>query len=203
MRLMPNGEPFSFVVEVAAELNPFWTDASNLVMDYWKAVGVNASLKPEDRSLMYTRKAANEHDCAVWGGDGGLNDAMLEARWYYPHSDESLYGIGWVVWAENAGGNPQAEPVEPPAPVQRQVEIYAEMEQTPDPAAQNELFAELLTIAQEEFHAIGTTLPAMGYGIKKVNLKNVPASMPGAWLYPNPAPSHPETYFYEGGQQES
>ena len=41
----------------------------------------------------------------------------------------------------------------------------------------------------------------MGYGIKKVNLKNVPASMPGAWLYPNPAPSKPETYFFEGGQQ--
>jgi peptide/nickel transport system substrate-binding protein len=201
MRLMPSGEPFSFVVEVAAEINPFFTDTSNLVMDYWKAVGVNASLNPEDRSLMYTRKAANEHDCAVWGGDGGLNDAMLEARWYYPHSDESLYGIGWVVWADNAGGNPQAEPVEPPEAVQKQIDLYAEIEQTPDPAKQDELFNELLAIAQEQFHAIGTSLPAMGYGIKKVNLKNVPASMPGAWLYPNPAPSHPETYFYEGGQQ--
>jgi peptide/nickel transport system substrate-binding protein len=201
MRLMPSGDPFTFVVEVAAEINPFFTDTANLVMDYWKAVGVNASLKPEDRSLMYTRKAANEHDCAVWGGDGGLNDAMLEARWYYPHSDESLYGIGWVVWADNAGGNPQAEPVEPPEPVKKQIDLYAEIEQTPDPAKQTELFDQLLAIAQQEFHAIGTSLPAMGYGIKKVNLKNVPASMPGAWLYPNPAPSHPETYFYEGGQQ--
>jgi peptide/nickel transport system substrate-binding protein len=201
MRLMPSGDPFTFVVEVAAEINPFFTDTANLVMDYWKAVGVNASLKPEDRSLMYTRKAANEHDCAVWGGDGGLNDAMLEARWYYPHSDESLYGIGWVVWADNAGGNPQAEPVEPPEPVKNQIDLYAEIEQTPDPAKQTELFDQLLAIAQQEFHAIGTSLPAMGYGIKKVNLKNVPASMPGAWLYPNPAPSHPETYFYEGGQQ--
>jgi peptide/nickel transport system substrate-binding protein len=202
MRLMPSGEPFTFVVEVAAEINPFFTDTSNLVMDYWKAVGVNAQLKPEDRSLLYTRKAANEHDCAVWGGDGGLNDAMLEARWYYPHSDESLYGIGWVVWADNAGGNPQAEAVEPPDAVKKQIDLYAEIEQTPDPAKQTELFNELLAIAQEQYHAIGTSLPAMGYGIKKVNLKNVPASMPGAWLYPNPAPSHPETYFYEGGQQD-
>jgi peptide/nickel transport system substrate-binding protein len=202
MRLLPSGEAFTFVVEVAAELNPFWTDTANLVIDYWKAVGVNASLKPEDRSLMYTRKAANEHDCAIWGGDGGLNDAMLEARWYYPHSDESLYGIGWVVWANNAGGNPQAEAVEPPEAVQQQVELYNEIERTPDPTAQDELFNELLTIAQEQFHAIGICLPAMGYGIKKVNMKNVPATMPGAWLYPNPAPSHPETYFFEGGQQD-
>ncbi len=202
MRLMPSGDPFSFVVEVAAELNPFWTDASNLVIDYWKAVGVNASLKPEDRSLMYTRKAANEHDCAVWGGDGGLNDAMLEARWYYPHSDESLWGEAWVVWANNAGANPQTEAMEPPESIQKQVDLYAEIETTPDPAKQDELFNELLAIAQENFNAIGISLPAIGYGIKKVNMKNVPASMPGAWLYPNPAPSHPETYFYEGGQQE-
>ena len=202
MRLMPNGEPFTFVVEVAAEINPFWTDVSNLVIDYWRAVGVNASLNPEDRSLMYTRKAANEHDCAVWGGDGGLNDAMLEARWYYPHSDESLYGIGWVVWADNAGGNPQAEAVDPPESVQRQVEIYNEIEETPDPAVQDELFNELLAIAQEDYHAIGISLPAMGYGIKKVNLRNVPATMPGAWLYPNPAPSWPMTYYFEGGQQD-
>ena len=202
MRLMPNGEPFTFVVEVAAEINPYWTDVANLVIDYWRAVGVNASLNPEDRSLMYSRKAANEHDCAVWGGDGGLNDAMLEARWYYPHSDESLYGIGWVVWAENAGGNPQAEPVEPPEAIQQQVELYAQIEQTPDPAAQTELFNELLAIAQEQYHAIGISLPAMSYGIKKVNLKNVPATMPGAWLYPNPAPSWPMTYYFEGGQQD-
>jgi len=202
MRLLPNGEPFSFVVEVAAEINPYWTDVANLVIDYWRAVGVNASLNPEDRSLMYSRKAANEHDCAVWGGDGGLNDAMLEARWYYPHSDESLWGIAWVVWANRAGGNPQAEAMEPPESIQRQIEIYDEIEETPDPAMQDELFNELLGIAQENYNAIGISLPAMGYGIKKVNLKNVPATMPGAWLYPNPAPSHPETYFYEGGQQD-
>lgn len=201
MRLMPNGEPFSFVVMVAAEINPFFTDTSNLVIDYWQAVGINASLNPVDRSLMYTTKDSNEHDCAVWGGDGGLNDAMLEARWYYPHSTESLYGIGWVVWAGRAGGNPQAEAMEPPAAIQRQVELYQEIEETPDPAVQTELFNELLAIAQEEYHAIGICLPAMGYGIKKTNLKNVPAVMPGAWLYPNPAPTLPETYFYEGGQQ--
>lgn len=201
MRLLPNGEPFTFVVDVTSDLNPFWTDAGNLVIGYWNAVGVNASLNPIDRSLMYTRKAANEHDCTVWGGDGGLNDAMLEARWYYPHNDESLWGIAWVVWAGRAGGSPQAEAQEPPENIQQQEALYSEIEETPDAARQDELFNELLAIAQENFNAIGISLPAMGYGLKKVNLKNVPATMPGAWLYPNPAPSKPETYFFEGGQQ--
>ncbi len=201
MRLLPSGEPFTFVVDVTADLNPFWTDAANLVIGYWNAVGVNATLNPIDRSFMYTRKAANEHDCAIWGGDGGLNDAMLEARWYYPHNDESLWGIAWVVWADRAGGNPQAQAQEPPESIQQQEALYTEIEETPDAAKQDELFKELLAIAQENFNAIGISLPAMGYGLKKVNLKNVPATMPGAWLYPNPAPSKPETYFFEGGQQ--
>ncbi len=200
MRLMPSGEPFSFVVEVTADQLER-VDACNLVIQYWNAVGINASLNPEDRSLMYTRKDANEHDCAVWGGDGGLNDAMLEARWYFPHSTESLYGVGWVIWDDRAGGTPQAEPVEPPASIQQQMDLYDQIEEAPDPAVRNELFIELLAIAQENYHAIGVSLPALGYGLKKVNLKNVPAVMPGAWLYPNPAPTRPETYFYEGGQE--
>jgi peptide/nickel transport system substrate-binding protein len=201
MRLLPSGQPFTFVVDVTSDLNPFWTDAANLVIGYWNAVGVNATLNPIDRSLMYTRKAANEHDCTIWGGDGGLNDAMLEARWYYPHNDESIWGIAWVVWAGRAGGNPQAEAQEPPESIQQQEALYTEIEETPDAAKQDELFNELLAIAQGNFNAIGISLPAMGYGLKKVNLKNVPAIMPGAWLYPNPAPSKPETYFFEGGQQ--
>ncbi len=201
MRTLPGGEAFSFVIDVAAEVGAQWIDVTNLVVGYWNAVGINASLNSMDRSLMYTRKAANEHDCSVWGGDGGLNDAMLEARWYFPFSDESLYGIGWVVALGRAGGSPQAEAVEPPASILEQDELYRQIEQTPDAAAQDEIFNQLLAISQQNFNAIGISLPAMGYGIKKVNLKNVPASMPGAWLYPNPAPSKPETYFFEGGQQ--
>jgi len=201
MRLLPGGEPFSFVIDVAAEINPFWTDAANLVIGYWQAVGVTATLNSIDRSLMYTRKDANEHDCSVWGGDGGLNDAMLEARWYFPHSLESLWGIAWVVAAGRAGGTPQAEAMDPPESIAQQEALYLQIEQEPDAAKQDELFNQLLAIAQENFNAIGISLPALGYGIKKSNLKNVPASMPGAWLYPNPAPSKPETYFFEGGQQ--
>jgi peptide/nickel transport system substrate-binding protein len=201
MRLLPDGQPFSFVVDVTADLNPFWTDAANLVIGYWNAVGVNATLNPIDRSLMYTRKDSNDHDCTVWGGDGGLNDAMLEARWYFPHSLESLWGIAWVIYAGRTAGNPLAEPQDPPESIQQQIALYRQIEEEPDVAGQDELFKELLAIAQENFNAIGISLPALGYGLKKVNLKNVPATMPGAWLYPNPAPSKPETYFFEGGQQ--
>ena len=196
MRLLPSGEPLSFVIEVTGDLDPASLDSTNLVSGYWREVGVNAQVKPEDRSLLYSRKAANEHDCVVWIGGGGLNDAILDPRWYFPGSGESNYAIAWFVWYADPA-NPQAEPMEPPARTQEQMALYDEIAASPDPAVQNDLFNEILAISQEIFYAIGVSLPSPGYGIKKVNLKNVPPVMPSAWLYPNPAPTRPEQYFFE------
>jgi peptide/nickel transport system substrate-binding protein len=197
MRLMPNGEPFNFVILATADLQPTMIDASTLVLDYWNAVGVNASLNPVDRSLLYSRKDANEHDCAVWGGDGGLNDAILDPRWYYPFSTESLWAVAWYIWQADPA-NPLAEPMEPPEYIKEQVALYNEIEATPDPAVQTDLFNQLLAIAQEHYNAIGISLPAPGYGIKKLNVHNVPAVMPDAYIYPTPAPTNPEQYYFEG-----
>jgi peptide/nickel transport system substrate-binding protein len=196
MRLMPDGEPISFTVEVTADLDPTMVDATALVVDYWQTVGVNAQLKSEDRSLLWSRKDANEHDCVVWKGDGGLQEAILRPYWYFPFNVDSFWAVAWAVWYSEPA-NPQAAAMEPPAEVQEQMRIYDEILATPDPAVQNELFSQLLAISQEAFQAIGISLPAPGYGIKKVNLKNVPASMPDAWLWPTPAPSRPEQYYYE------
>ncbi len=37
--------------------------------------------------------------------------------------------------------------------------------------------------------SVSKALPT--YGIKKVNLKNVPKAMPSSWYYPTPAPTLP------------
>jgi len=196
MRLMPNGEPFSFVVEVTPNLSPAHVDVANLVVDYWKTVGVNASLKTEDRSLMFTRRDANEHDCMVWLGDGGSRDAILWPKFYFPMHPGSLFAIAWYIWYEEPS-NPQAEPMEPPARVREQMDLYDQIERTPDPEAQNELFNELLEISAELFYAIGISLPAPGYGIRKINLRNVPSSMPESAIYVDPGPTVPAQYFFE------
>jgi peptide/nickel transport system substrate-binding protein len=80
------------------------------------------------------------------------------------------------------------------------MELYHQLEATSDPEVQAELMNEILEIAAEEFYAIGTVLPAPGYGIVRNNFRNVPESMPSAWLYPNPGPTRPEQYFVEGSQ---
>jgi ABC-type transport system substrate-binding protein len=198
MRTRPDGQKISFVIEVSAT----GTDATNsdvmkIVVDQWQKVGIGAQLKPEDRSLLYTRKDANECDCAIWGGSGGLLDAILDPRNYFPFSHESNFAEAWFVWYDKPS-NPQTPPEEPPAPTKQQMELYQNgVLGSGDPAKQKDAFMEILKIAQDQFYVIGITLPSSGYAIVKNNFKNVPKEMPDAWLYPTPAPTNPEQYYFE------
>ena len=189
-RLGPDGKPIQFDVEVATGLSPTQTDGLELVRGYWSKVGIEMRVKAEDRALFYTRKEANQHDANVWGGDGGLNDAILDPRWYFPFSQESNYAIAWANWYN--GDTPAMKP--PPA-TQKQMELYDKLEASPDEAERHELFMQILKITQEEFYAIGTSLPARGYGIVKETFHNVPESMPNAYVYPTPGPTNPEQYY--------
>lgn len=196
-RLRPDGERLAIVIEVASSGVTAPVDTMNLVVNYWKEVGVNAQLQPEDRSLFSTRTDANEHDCAVWSGDGGLRDALLDPRWYVPFSDESNYGIGWYVWYAQPA-DAQTEAVEPPDDVKAHLEIWDQFKQTAGEDERIALFQELLATAQEQFYAMGISLPVPGYGIVKNNVVNVPESMPGSNTsnYGTPAPTNPEQYFF-------
>jgi peptide/nickel transport system substrate-binding protein len=196
IRLGPDGAPIVLNVEVdATQLDRI--SVLELVKGYWEAVGIQTNIQSEDRSLLYTRKDANEHDVAVWGGDGGL-DVILEPRWYFPFSGESLYAEAWQSWYNNPSGEGAlAAPEEPPAEVKRQMELYDQIKMSGDAAEQAELMKEILDIAVEQFYAIGISLGAPGYGIVKNNFHNVPSPHPGAWLYPNPGPTNPQQYWIE------
>jgi peptide/nickel transport system substrate-binding protein len=196
MRLLPGGEPLAFQVMATPDYMPKHVEIVNLVTGYWKAVGVNAELSSVSRSLLYTRKESNEHDAVVWIGDGGLQDAILEPRWYFPSTGESNFGYAWYLWYQNPP-EPQAKPMEPPEEAKRQMDLYDEIEATADPEAQTELFNELLGISIDMLYAIGVSLPSPGYGIKKLNLRNVPPVMPDASLYPTPAPSNPQQWWFD------
>lgn len=196
IRLGPDGNPIVFNVEVdATQLDRI--NVLELVKGYWEAVGIQANIVAEDRSLLYTRKNGNEHDVAVWGGDGGL-DVILEPRWYFPFSDESWYAEAWQSWYNNPSGEGAlTAPEEPPAEVKEQMELYEQIKMSGDPAEQAELMNQILEIAADQFYAIGISLTPPGYGIVKNNFHNVPSPHPAAWLYPNPGPTNPQQYWIE------
>ncbi len=191
MRLRPDGKPIYIAFEVAGGVFGPWVDLLELVKKYWAAVGIDMDPKVEDRSIFYTRKEANEHDAGIWGGDGGLMDGLLDPRWFFPFSNESIFATAWAQWFQS-GGTRGEEPIEP---AKRQMELYQELSATADEAKQIQLMKQILDIAADQFWVIGISRPIRGYGIVRNDFHNVPKVMPGAWLYPNPGPTNPPQYF--------
>ncbi|TDD68521.1 ABC transporter substrate-binding protein [Jiangella aurantiaca] len=191
-RLRPDGERIRFSVEVSNH-EPAWIDSLELIKVYWAEVGIDMRTESEDRSLLLTRKEANEHDAAVWFGSAGLKDAMLDPRCYFPSNNIfSDYAIPWANWF--VGKAEVSE--EPPEPVKEQMSLYRDLIESIDRDRQTEIFREILRIAKEEFYAIGTVLPVGDYCIVKNTFKNVPSSLiETGTQYPSPGPTNPEQYF--------
>lgn len=193
-RLGPDGKPITIIIEVSTSL-PVQVDTMDLVSKYWKAVGIDAQVKAEDRALFETRRQANEHDAVVWQGAGGI-DVVLNPPYYFPWSGRSDYAQPWYVWYAKPG-NPQTAPEEPPAAVKQQMALYDQLVTTADQAKQGALMRQILATAADQFYTIGISLPPNGYGIVRNNFRNVPKLIPDANTYPNPAPTNPCQYYIE------
>jgi peptide/nickel transport system substrate-binding protein len=193
-RLGPDGNRITFDIDVISTLDPAWPDVVEQVVGYWQAVGIDARESVVERSLLYERKAANQQDASVWGGDGGL-EVVLEPRWYFPYSNETHFAEAWQYWF-NGPDDPRAE--EPSEPAKMQMDFYNQLKSTADPDQQKALMDQILQIAADQFWVMGISLPANGYAIKKNNFHNVLESYPNAWLYPHPGPTNP-FQFYIGG----
>jgi ABC-type transport system substrate-binding protein len=192
MRLGPDGRPIRFVVEFATRDYGFaWAAVTDMVRTYWRAVGIDVSVKSENSELLYERKEANLHDAVVWQGDVGGMDPRLEPRYYMPYRDESNFAIPWATWYQSKGANGE----EPPAAVREQMRLYDQMAAAGDPEEQDRLLREVITMAREQFYAIGISLPPKGYGIRRTDFHNVPTTMMIESDYPEPGPSNPEQYF--------
>ncbi len=146
----------------------------------------------EERTEFYNRKAANQQDANVWGGDGGL-EVVLEPRWYFPFSNESNFAEAWQYYYNDPS---DARGEVPPDAVKQQMDLYRELQATPDQEGQAALMNQILQVAADQFYVIGIALPANGYGIVKNNVHNVPDQILAAWLYPNPGPTNPFTFYY-------
>jgi peptide/nickel transport system substrate-binding protein len=193
-RLGPDGKPISFVVE-SSDTQTQVNDMMNMIVKYWKEVGIDASLKVEERTAMYNSKAANAHDVVLWNGASGyLPNLLVDPRYWMPFSDESAWGIGWVRYNLKTPGG---EKYEPPAEVKKSIELYNKIVGTADPKQQVEFTKEMLANARDSFWTIGIVQPADGYGVVKNNFKNVPKSMPMAWIFPTFAPLNPEQFYIE------
>lgn len=193
-RLGPDGKRISFNIMVIPALGDF-LDSTQLVAQYWQAVGIDAKVQTVDRTLFYDRKDNNDHDAAVFLGSGGMADALFEPTFYFPFWNESLFAVPWGNWYASGGKSGEA----PPAEVRKQMDLYREITKYSDPAKQVALMKQLLDIAADQFYVIGVSTPGPLYSVVKNTMHNV-YPRPFAWTYPSPVASNTEQYYFDTTQ---
>ena len=129
----------------------------------------------------------------VWGSPGGL-DPYFDPRDFFPiHPQASWQAIPWVRWYLSGG----KEGEEPNASNKERLALYDEFKQTADPEKQEELFGQILQIAADEFEMFGISSRArpVRRGEERSSA-TCPRVLPGSWMYPDPGPTLPQTYYW-------
>lgn len=192
IRRMSNGEPVRFSVDVIPTLQPEHVDMLEMISRQWAELGVQMDVNPMERTFFYERTSnSNDHDAAVWGGQGSWVPGEIPQDIVPVHHD-SRYGIPWSQWY-NSGGK---EGEEPPESVKERMRLYDEAKTKVDPEERRALIRQIADIAADEFEVMSVSKAMPTYGIVKNDLRNVPEKMPSSWYYPTPAPTLPQVWYW-------
>lgn len=192
-RLRPDGERVFFSVDVVPNLSPEWVDALELIKEHWADIGIDMNINTIERSIFYERGDSNNFDMAIWSAPGGLDPYLSPRNVMAVHPQGSRMALPWATWYVS-GGN---DGMEPSDSMKQRLALYDEFKRTADPAEQERIFKEIHSMAADAFEVIGIVTDPDRVGIQNVNLRNVPTSMPRAWMYPNPGPTLPQQFFFD------
>ena len=192
IRLFPNGEPIIFNVNYAGVEQPEWGDALEIIREQWSEIGVGVNASSVERSIYYSRGEANEHDFMVWGAPGGLDPTLSPRDVLAIHPQASWFAIPWTRWYLSGG----AEGEEPSESMKKRLALYDAFKAEADPEKGLDIFRQIHQIAAEEFEVFGISTASSQWGVVNEKLRNVPEALPGSWMYPDPGPTMPQTYFY-------
>ena len=192
-RLRPDGQVLSIVYEYAPVFGS-WRDLGEMLVGFWKEIGIQLTLKEEDRSLFYQRKEANQHDMGVWTGSAEFNP-LIDPRWFLPLSVESIHAIPFAQWYQSGGKTGE----EPPGDLRRVQELYDEIKGTADPQEQVEIFREIVRLNKENLWVLGACTAPPEVVVVKNNFRNVPEEAISDWHLLTPMNTNCEQYFIKQG----
>ncbi len=192
-RLLPDGRRFTFNVQYTGIEQPDWGDALEIISEQWRDLGVEVNVSSVERSIYYSRGEANEHDFMVWGAPGGLDPTLSPRDVLAVHPQASWFAIPWTRWYLSGGKDGQ----EPSDSMKKRLELYEAFKAEADQEKALDLFREIHQMAADEFEVIGVSLAPNLVGVAKKDLGNVPDQIPSSWMYPDPAPTLPQTYYWK------
>ncbi|MBI5571304.1 MAG: ABC transporter substrate-binding protein [Desulfomonile tiedjei] len=190
-RIRPDGAPLNLALDVMVSI-PTWVDTAEIIASNLKAVGIETEVKSETRELFRQRTQTASHDIALWPGDGGL-ECLLDPRWYFPYSTESLNAPLYGQWYQSEGTKGE----EPPAEIKEVMQTYDRILTTVTEEKQKELCSRIMAANEKYLWVIGLVQNPPDYYVVNPRMFNVPKEDFDSWIYPNPGPVHPEQFFYK------
>jgi len=194
-RLRPDGKRLAWVLEYFPVETPKGP-VTELVKEYWAAIGCDVEVKELTGELNSERYRANAVQMGLWHGDR-CTDILFprEPMWVVPTSD--CWAIAaWQLWAKwfLTGGKIGEEP---PEECKRNLELWKKTQTTMDEKEKVRLTKEIWASQARNLWAIGTVGCAPHPVIVANNLRNFPEKGLHGWDVVWTCYLHPEQFFFE------
>ena len=190
-----NGERLRLEVQAVQAFLP-WPKISEMVADQWRQVGIQADVKDTERSLAFTRTAANEHQIMVWN-NGGTELLYLFPRHAIPvDPTEAFMGPEFAKWY--ASGGEQGRAPEDPHMLEI-LELFrsAAGQKSDERIETAKRIWEILIDQQYGIGTVGQSPALMGVRLVSNKLGNIPSRNCIAQHCRTPGGAHPETWYFK------
>jgi peptide/nickel transport system substrate-binding protein len=193
-RLRPDGKPLQLLVEF---MNVNYTEALELVKEYWEEVGLKVLLKLEEGAFFGTRSGMVDHGimCAGCYAAGEIGNYINTAEFWRPGGSEFSWGVAWDLWLgadqeikdgrktlADFGGEMPGE--EPPDDIKQIVQWIKERGQVPYGSKEYiEISQKIFDLHMEKLYMIGTVGLVPWVAVVKNNIGNFPSTLGGGYYH--------------------
>lgn len=203
MRLGPDGKPLQ-IIWTCLDANytggdaKAWLQAAELMVGYFKKVGVDVKLDVISDQVLTERRKTNDVDMFIFhGGEGGAGlTATIDPRWHVPGEFWGMFGLGWYV--KLAGETPEIKDkdgIELPQRVVDERQAFQEATQQPSREGLIKAMQKIMDKSAEEFWVIGVSRPGMSFQPISTRLGNFPEKSISGWLTGTHKIERPEQWF--------
>ena len=171
VRLLPDGRPMEIIVEYSGEMAEE-PDVLELIRASWRGIGIKLFGKPAQLTLFRQRVFSGE---ALMSLDKGIENGLANATsspWQFaPTTEEELEWPKWGQFYETKGGAGEAPDL---ASAVKLRDLYNQWLATASPAAQRDIWQQMLQIWADEVYSIGTVGGVLQPVVVNSKLRNVP-----------------------------
>ncbi len=207
MRLGPDGKPFSIIWTCLDQTYTggdarAWLQAAEIMVSYFKAVGVDVKLDVISEQVLNERRRTNDVDMFIYhGSEGGASvTAIIDPRWHVPGEYWSFFGHGWAPYVvpTDLTEEEKSNFVEPPEWVIQHRRLYEKATEQTTYEAQVAAMREVLEASADYFWVIGISRPGFSYQPMSKRLQGLPEGSVDGWLPGTHKIMRPEQWFIEG-----